>query len=308
MLAVLYPEDGELADWWLRFLIMMGLSIVIAVMGLSLNSIAVVIGAMLIAPLMTPVLGISASLVMAWPKRFAQSGFAVLLGSAGGVGLAWALTLLLPQAGQILTPEVLSRTSPDLRDLAVALAAGAAGAYATSRPDVSAALPGVAVAVALVPPLAAAGFTLAIGRQDLTGGALLLFGVNLVSIVFVAALIFLARGFVPWGRYRVVKRRVKVALVATLVLVGILAVPLTTASLRNASNAQTTQSVNQAIVEWMAPYPSLKLLGVEINGKDVTIDLSGPTSPPSNKSLNKVLTGLMGPGVASRVRWFQTAN
>jgi uncharacterized hydrophobic protein (TIGR00271 family) len=157
--AELYPEADRAGHWWFRFAVMLVLSVVTAVLGLSMNSDAVVIGAMLIAPLMTPLIGTAAALVMGWPRRLAQSGLAVLAGSAAAVGISYVLTLLLPAAGQALTPAVLSRTSPDLRDLVVALAAGA---YATAREDVSAALPGVAVAVALVPPLAAAGFTLAI--------------------------------------------------------------------------------------------------------------------------------------------------
>ena len=121
---------------------MLALSVIIAELGLSLDSDAVIIGAMLIAPLMTPILGTAAALVMGWPRRLGQAALAVLAGAAGAVGISFALTSVLPAASQALTTAVLSRTSPDLRDLAVALAAGAAGAYATARADVSAALPG----------------------------------------------------------------------------------------------------------------------------------------------------------------------
>ena len=193
---------------------MLALSVVIAVLGLSLDSDAVIIGAMLIAPLMTPVIGTAAALVMGWPRRLAQAALAVLAGSAGAVGISFALVSVLPAGSQVLTPAVLSRTSPDLRDLAVALAAGAAGAYATAREDVSAALPGVAVAVALVPPLAASGFTLAIGREDLAAGALLLFAANLVAIVLIGSVVLLASGFVPPGRRKAVSGRIRIGVPA----------------------------------------------------------------------------------------------
>ncbi len=99
-----------------------------------------------------------------------------------------------------MTAEVLARTSPSLCDLLIVLAAGAAGAYAVVRPDISAALPGVAVAVVLVPPLATAAFTLAIGHSALAGGALVVLGANVVAILLVGALLPLACVFVPAGR------------------------------------------------------------------------------------------------------------
>lgn len=308
MLAVVYPAEGEAAHWWFRYAVMLGLSVVVAAMGLSLNSTAVVIGAMLIAPLMTPVLGVSAAIVMAWPGRLGQSALAVLGGAAGAVGVSWALISVLPVADKALTPEVLARTNPDLRDLLVALAAGAAGAYATARDDVSAALPGVAVAVALLPPLAAVGFTLAIGRSDLASGALLLFAVNLVGIAFVGGLVFLASGFVPSGRVKHAPFGIRLGLAASLVATVALGIPLTVATLHNSSRAQVAQAVNEAVATWIKPYPALKLTAVTINGVAVTVDVSGPTRPPSSQSLATSLGAVLGPAAAAQVRWYQTAR
>lgn len=308
ILAVLYPEAGRAGEWWFRFAVMLALSVVIAVMGLSMNSDAVVIGAMLIAPLMTPLIGTAAAIVMAWPRRLAQSALAVLAGSAGAVGISYALTSLLPASSQALTTTVLSRTSPDLRDLAIALAAGAAGAYATAREDVSAALPGVAVAVALVPPLAAAGFTLAIGRADLAAGALLLFLANLVAIVLVGSLVLVASGFVPSGRLRAAAGRIRLGLLAVAIATVAVAAPLTDATLLNIRQTQTTQAVNQAAVNWLSQYPSLTLTGAHVSGALVTLDVTGPTAPPSTTSLAKALTGVLGPNAAVEVRWYQTVS
>lgn len=308
ILATLYPANGDVAHWWFRYGVMLGLSIVVAVMGLSLNSTAVVIGAMLIAPLMTPVLGVSAALAMAWPKWLARSVAAVAAGSLGSVGLAWALTSLLPSADRVLTAEVLSRTNPDLRDLLVALAAGAAGAYATVREDVSAALPGVAVAVALVPPLGVIGFTLAIGRTDLASGALLLYAVNLLAIVLVGGLVLLASGFVPTGRLRSAPNRIRIGMALAAVATLTLAVPLTIASLKSASQAQTSQAVNQAVVNWLQPYPSLKLVLVEIDAHEVTVQVQGSVAPPPTQGLLNRLVRVLGSDAAARVQWFQTAE
>jgi uncharacterized hydrophobic protein (TIGR00271 family) len=308
ILAELYPEAGRVGHWWFRFAVMLALSVVIAVLGLSMNSDAVIIGAMLIAPLMTPLIGTAAALVMAWPRRLAQSALAVLAGSAGAVGISFVLTWLLPAADRVLTPAVLSRTSPDLRDLVVALAAGAAGAYATAREDVSAALPGVAVAVALVPPLAATGFTLAVGRADLAGGAFLLFAANLVAIVLVGAVVLVASGFVPAGRLRAASGPIRLGLLAGAAALVAVAVPLTAASAANARHAQLTEAVNQAVVTWLAPDPALTLTGASISGSLVTVEVTGSASPPSTTSLAQALTALLGPGAAVQVRWFQTTT
>ena len=181
--------------WAWRFTVMLTLSVVVAVMGLSADSAAVVIGAMLIAPLMTPVLATAASLSMSLKRKSVVSLLKVALATAWAIGMAYLLSMVLPDGP--LPGEVEARTKPDIRDLVVALAAGAAGSYATVRRDASAALPGVAVAVALVPPLATVGITLEAGERDLAIGALLLYGTNLAAIVFAGVMVFIATGFVP---------------------------------------------------------------------------------------------------------------
>jgi uncharacterized hydrophobic protein (TIGR00271 family) len=306
--ATLYPADGDAGHWWFRFSVMMALSVVVASMGLSLNSTAVVIGAMLIAPLMTPVLAVSAALVVGWPKRLVHSIAAVVAGSAGAVGLSALLTLLLPASDRVLTNEVLSRTSPDLRDLVVAFAAGAAGAYATAREDVSAALPGVAVAVALVPPLAAIGFTIAIGRFDLAGGALLLYAANLVAIVFVGALVFLASGMVPEARRIRLRGPRAAGLFATVTAVVLIAVVLGYTSLNRVTHTQATAAVNQAVVTWLAPYPGLSASSVNIHGKEVFVDVTGAVAPPSKQSLVTAIGAELGSGVQVHVHWLRSAT
>lgn len=308
IIAILFPESKDARHWWFRFSVMMGLSVMISVMGLSLNSVAVVIGAMLIAPLMTPVLGISAALVMGWFGRLRDSVVLVFLASLGSVAISWALTSVLPSSDRILTTEILSRTSPDLRDLIVALAAGAAGAYATSREDVSSSLPGVAVAVALLPPLSVVGFAVSIGRLDLARGALLLYTVNLLAIVLVGAGVLLASGFVPHGRLRSASKRIRIGVAVVALALVAVAVPLTLASIRNAGQAHVSQSVNQTVVTWLSPYPSLTVDAVSISGADVQVQLSGPVAPPPTQELISLLKGVVGPGVGVRVVWFQTAK
>ncbi len=305
-MAALYPGTGEAHHWWFRFSLMMSLSMVVALMGLSENSAAVVIGAMLIAPLMTPVLGMGAAVAMAWGRRLRHSLSATAVGTVGGVALAWALTMMLPSSDRALTGEVLARTSPDLRDLFIGLAAGGAGAYATSREDVSSALPGVAVAVALVPPLATVGFTLAVGRTDLAGGALLLYLTNLAAIVLAATVVFLVTGFVPAGRRRA--PGIRFGLVALVVGLAAVAVPLTARTLGAVEHAGTTRQVTQAALAWLSAEPGLQLGAVEISGAKVAVEVIGPQAPPASPALVAALQGILGPQSAVQVRWFQTGT
>ena len=181
--------------WGFRFSVMLGLSVVVAVMAMSADSAAVVIGAMLLAPLMQPVLATAACISMALFRKSLTAAGHVLFASIGSIALAYVLSALFVNGD--LPNEVTSRTAPDIRDLVVALAAGTAGAYATVRKDVSSSLPGVAVAVALVPPIAAVGITLEAGNDTLARGALLLYATNLAAIVLAASIVFVVTGFVP---------------------------------------------------------------------------------------------------------------
>src|SRR6056297_3077286 len=189
-LAIRRPDHGSF-----RFAVMITLSVIVAVMGMSANSAAVVIGAMLLAPMMQPVLATAACIAMALFGKAFQAFGIVLFATVGSIVLAYVLSALFVNGE--LPNEVTSRTAPDIRDLVVALAAGTAGAYATVRKDVSSSLPGVAVAVALVPPLGAVGITLEDGSGTLARGALLLYVTNLAAIVLAASIVFVVTGFVP---------------------------------------------------------------------------------------------------------------
>jgi uncharacterized hydrophobic protein (TIGR00271 family) len=173
----------------LSFAILIMLSTAIAAFGLLANSTAVVIGAMLIAPLMGPIFGITLSLIRG-ERRFLFSALAAeALGVVMAVGLAVLIGLipLRPELGS----EILSRTQPTLFDLLIALFSGFAGAFAILNPRVSPTIAGVAIATALVPPLAACGLCLSGGHWRLGFGAFLLFFVNFLAIQFSAAVVFL---------------------------------------------------------------------------------------------------------------------
>ena len=187
------------SNWDFDFFALMVLSTVIAAIGLEQNSAAVVIGAMLVAPLMTPLLGMGLALVQGNPVLAGISLRAVLLGLGVSLLVGFLTGLLTPGFDEP-TREMLGRGGPGLLDLFVAFASGLAAAYASSRPGLLAALPGVAIAAALVPPIATSGLALSIGDLHLAVGALLLFVINMVTIVLATMVSFWVVGLRKVGR------------------------------------------------------------------------------------------------------------
>ena len=211
------------------FYVLIILSAGIAFLGLLLDSSSVIIGAMLIAPLMNPILAMAQGLVMGNMRMFGQAANTTLSGVIMAVGMSAFLALTLFAIGANLEPtnEILSRTSPNLLDLLVALLSGAAAAYALSRSQLAGALPGVAIAAALVPPLCVVGYGIGTGQFDIAAGAGLLFVANLAAITVSAAAVFLLLGFRPSVR---IERgeQARHGLTISLVVLGIVALVLVT--------------------------------------------------------------------------------
>lgn len=177
------------------FLILLAGSTIIATLGLFQNSPAVIIGAMIIAPLMRPLVCLSLATITADVKLLIRSVFTLIVGTILGMSIAGTMAVFLKSLE--LTPEILGRTQPTLLDLGVALAAGAIGAYCQTDQKLADTLAGVAIAVALVPPLSVIGIGLAFGNLTVASGAALLYATNLVGITIAGALIFLFKGYSP---------------------------------------------------------------------------------------------------------------
>lgn len=175
------------------YLFMNALSAVIASYGLLANSPAVVIGAMIVALLLGPIMGFALGLSDGDVTVLRKSGVAVLAGGALVFAVAAAIGAIHDEAP--ITPEIMARSAPNLFDLVIALAGGAAGAYATVTPRVGAGFVGVAIATALVPPLASSAILLVRGDVDASLGAFVLAFTNIVAIQFAAALVLWIKGF-----------------------------------------------------------------------------------------------------------------
>ena len=200
------------------FHFMLGLSTIIATLGLLSNSAAVIIGAMIIAPLMGPIIGMAYSTAMGNRKLLRRSSFTLLKGVILTILVSWVVSSIIGLKS--VDSEILSRIKPTLIDFGIAMAAGAAGAFANTRRSISSAIPGVAIAVALVPPLSVVGIGLALGETRIAVGALLLFLTNLICIIFFGSLVFL---FQSYGNIE----RAKKGLAFSTALMFLLGIPLT---------------------------------------------------------------------------------
>lgn len=237
------------------FFLLVVLSAVIATLGLLTNSAAVIIGAMLVAPLMSPIIGIGLASLTGDARLFRDSGVALVRGAflaiLMAVLLAWSNRYLPFVTLQELPVKVMSRTRPSPIDLTIALAGGMAAAFAMAMPSISAALPGVAIATALMPPLGVVGIGIAMGRWEVAGGAILLFLTNAITIAFAAMLVFFMLGFAP---KREAGRRVPRALAISAVFTLILLVPLTLLSASFFRSASDNREINTVMDEEVAKY------------------------------------------------------
>ncbi|MDO6765574.1 TIGR00341 family protein [Agarivorans sp. 1_MG-2023] len=214
------------------FVTLMVLSTLLATIGLYASSAPVIIGAMILAPLMAPIISLSMGLTRQDPSLTTASLGTLITGLCVALGFAASASFIIPM--EVVTPEIAARLSPNLLDLGVAIISGIAGAYAHARIDAAKSLAGVAIAVALVPPLAVAGIGLGWLDASVASGALLLFLTNLAGIVFSAALTFLALGYAPFTR---AKKGLAIALAA----VVLVSVPLVFSFNRLSEEAQIVQ-------------------------------------------------------------------
>jgi uncharacterized hydrophobic protein (TIGR00271 family) len=279
-----------------RFWILLILAAVIASAGVVGDSTATVIGAMIVAPLMTPILGAVLSIVTTDRANLIRSIALIVGGAVLVVGVGWLLGLLVPVPVDAATSsQVASRVHPRLVDLVAALATGTVGAFALVRDDVGDTLPGVAIAISLVPPLAVVGLTLEAGAMGQAAGAGLLFVTNVTAI--------LASGVVVMSLYRVHRiaqdvdraadptasshsRRRAAAVVAVLLVV--VAVPLALTSATVARNSLTHTRVSTIADEWAAG-TDWEVVSIESRGGSVVVRAIGPLPSPDPQDLRRSL-------------------
>jgi uncharacterized hydrophobic protein (TIGR00271 family) len=305
LLSQLYFDGPDRGPFLRRFAVLLALSVLIAVFGIAEDSVPVVIGAMLVSPLTTPLLGLSAGLVMGWPRRQLQSLRILLIATVGAVGFAWLAMKAIPepQTLTVQSQQLLARTEPRLLDLAIAIVAGAAGAYVLVRREAVGALPGVAIAVALVPPVSAIGMTLELGRADLADEALLLYVTNLAGIILAASFTLLILGVRPKleGHPKAI-RRVRIGIGIAVLLVLLISYPLAAVTISRVEGAIDNDNVHRTASTWLAD-TGLRLENATISGDSVHVDVVGPRRPPPASLLAKQLGIKLGHPVDVTVGW-----
>lgn len=273
-----------------RFWALLALASVIATAGVVADSTATVIGAMIVAPLMTPILGTALSVVLADRVHLRRSLLLVVGGGLLVVAIAfWIGVAVHPLDAYEANTQVSARINPRLIDLVAALATGTVGAFALVRSDISDTLPGVAIAISLVPPLAVVGLLLEVGRFADAAGAALLFLTNFAAIVATGTLVFLiakirdaaAGAGEPVGELR----GLTLATIAAGLLV--VAVPLAAGSWSVIQDYQR-QAEATAVAQAWADAASLRLTSVAVSGGEVVVTAVG-TAPQSAAGLRAAM-------------------
>ncbi|MBN0048456.1 TIGR00341 family protein [Streptomyces actuosus] len=287
-------SSGDTRSKRSAFWTMLTLSSVIAVGGVLTDSTATVIGAMIIAPLSTPIMGIALASV----QRRRIGAVAVVLSACTlviAVGLVFSL--VLPSDYDLLAnSQISSRTSPGLMDLIAALATGFAGAVALARRDVAAVLPGVAIAISLVPPLVVVGVCLGRLAGVLALGALVLFVSNLFALVFGGMVVFAALAYRA-STEQVAGRPARRALAGMALLFIVVFVPLAANTTLTFLINTWTSRAKTAAEEWLADSPGAEVTSVDAKSQTLYIHVRVPGELPPVQTLLDDLQGQIPNGI-----------
>ncbi|MGB0102386.1 MAG: DUF389 domain-containing protein [Nocardioides sp.] len=263
------------------FWVLLLLAAVIASAGVVSDSTATVIGAMIVAPLMTPILGTALAIVLARRKQMLVNAALVVVGALSVIAVGFIIGLGHPfPIDAANNSQVAGRVSPHLIDLLAALATGAVGAFALIRSDISDTLPGVAIAISLVPPLAVVGITLESGFPDQALGALLLFSTNVAAIIGTGTVVLLGfsvREAAIEGGFEVGQLTGRTLAVIALMVVAV-AVPLAFGSM-NAYQQQSTISAAKPVADSWAKSEGWRIESVDYDQGELQITALGP--PPT---------------------------
>jgi uncharacterized hydrophobic protein (TIGR00271 family) len=288
----LFPEGVAFRQSLVTYGVLLTLAALVSSFGLFQDSVASIIGAMVIAPLGGAILAIAGALVTGRARWQGVALLQVLLSAAWVVAIGFAVSLIIPDL-LTLTPALDARTEPGLLDLGVALAAGAAGAFVAARRTGTDALPGVAIAVSLVPPLSTVGICLEMGRIDDAAGALLLFSTNFAAIVVIACIVFILSGARPSPEFVEERRRLRVGLAVATVALILVAIPLAWRAFQTVE-AQLTAIEGAPVVRAWIGDRDLQVTDYSIDGEAIDLVVAGSTIPDDVPALASSLATTLG--------------
>jgi uncharacterized hydrophobic protein (TIGR00271 family) len=268
-----------------RMAILLLISTVIACCGLLSNSAAVVIGAMLIAPMMRPVMSASGAIVMGWSSRLYASLLLVIVMAVAAVLISMGITTLAPDMVDI-PMQIMDRTRPTFFDLIIALASGAAGAYTMTRKE-SSAIPGVAMAVSLLPPLSSCGILLVFGEDELALRALILFVTNFFAMIFAATVVFILTGVSPASQRRESAKFIGTLLFIILLLIAGVSIPLYFYSRMIWCDDRYEAAKSEILQNWLKKHDlQLEKIRIDEENNVLYLSLTGPQPPLSMEGLH----------------------
>ena len=287
-----------------HFAFMTSMSAGITILGLLLSSPAVVIGAMLLSPLMGPIMGAGFALAVGDSVWLKESGKAILLGTIISILFAGLVVTMSPL--QMVTAEIAARTRPNLFDLAVALFSALAGAYAMIRGRMGT-IVGVAIATALMPPLAVVGFGLATLNWSVFGGSLLLFFTNLMTIALTATGMARLYGF----RSHLSERQSQVQVAIMAVVFVALAVPLGLSLRQIAWEATVSRSANGFIKDQFGNSASVSKIEIDFDAEPIVVNATVFTPKilaDANEQSTRVISRLVGRPIVAKITQFKVES
>lgn len=273
-----------------KFMLLVVLAAAIATLGLLQSSTAVVIGAMLVSPLLGPIMGIGFGLATVEAALIKRSLVSLGVGVVLAIVVAMLIVWLSPIAD--VTPELRARTQPTLLDLGVAVVGGIAGVFAIMR-RLSGVMVGVAIATALVPPLSTVGFGLATGRPEFALGAGLLFLTNALAIAFSATLVARLNHFGP----SLTPQHTAVQVVGIAVVIGVLAIPLALSLNTIAAEVRARSVVQSRLQILLGDDARIDTLTVRQEGERVAVEgvvIVGRYSPSLPQNLAREMEKHLG--------------
>ncbi len=276
----LFVTTGDRRAKLSQFWVLLVLASTIAAGGVIGDATPAVIGAMIVAPLATPIYGVALATVIGSRRDLRASLLLLAEGIAVNVLIGFLMGMITVARMPVdANPQIVGRTAPTLLDLVVAVTTGVAGSFALVRRDVSNILAGVAIAISLVPVLAVVGITLGSWRLDLAWGAFLLFLTNAAAIIVAGIVVFSAAGYQRQAATRAAHpgRRAK-WIVAIFVIA--LVVPLSLASLRTYRYQQWQTATEQAADAWVAG-TGWSVEEVRQDGDQIVVTAVGPGTPPA---------------------------
>lgn len=278
----LFIEGPQTSRRLMNFFVLLLFSTVIATYGVLSNSSSVVIGAMIVAPLMGPIMAMTAAAVMGSLPRTLRALALSIAGIISVILFSYLLSWIVPDITISFTNngEITSRISPGLYALLIALGAGGAGAFIVSRAEIADSMGGVAIAISLVPPLCVVGISLRQGQLEAAAGALLLFMTNFLAILLAGGIVFMALGL---GKSAIARHQARLRRGAMLLfIVGLLlvSIPLSLTAYQEVNRIRENTMATEEVQKWLqGSFYQVDIVNVNDQVVIVTIEGSGETKP-----------------------------